>query len=177
MWVVLISVARHGHSPGFWAAPRRSIQIYNWPASLFLCLSVSVPRVRLFSWPTYTELPVWTLRQSKAGTETELESNISSSLTNSFQPKMCLELEPFHLFSLRFPLKLIWILEEKKKTPAIFTGCADPDAVFGFVDTVSDNVLIQLCGRLRGCSLSCVTSDEKMFLIFYFHFHTLNLWG
>lgn len=160
-----------GHSPGFWAAPQRSIEIYNWPASLFLCLSVSLPRVRLFSWPTYIEPPVWTLRQSKAGTETELESNISSSLTNSFQPKMCLELH------LRFPLKFIWISKKTNKHHLYRLGRPRyHQTVFGFVDTVSDNVCFNSVVT-TGCSLSCVISDGKMFLIFYLHFRTFTPWG
>lgn len=52
-----------GHSHSSLAAPQRSIVVYKWPASLFLSVPVSLPRVSRFSWPTYIELPVWTLRQ------------------------------------------------------------------------------------------------------------------
>lgn len=37
-----------------------------WLTSLSPSPSASFPRVRLFSWPTYTELPVWTLTEGRA---------------------------------------------------------------------------------------------------------------
>lgn len=99
------------HSPSVLAAPQRSIEICNWPASL--SLSVSLPRVGLFSWPTYTELPVWTHTEGRAK-----QQQHELSFKARFNLKCALNLTTSPLSPDGFYLL---------KNTRLFAGCTDAD--------------------------------------------------